>query len=66
MTQKRARELEDIAAGLHIDALVTMDSGKFGHVEGVEGTIVLAELARRIMLDVVSSSIADNLDEGED
>lgn len=66
MTKKRARELKVIAAHIYTDMLDIMGTHKHGHVKGgVEETIVLAELAKKIMLDVVDWSIEDNLDEDE-
>lgn len=64
MTKQRARELKGIAARIYTDVLDIMGGHKWGHVKGgAEETIVLAELAKKIMLDVVDWSIEDNLDE---
>lgn len=66
MTKERTRELKSIAAGIYVDVLNIMGSHKRGHIKGgAEETIVLAELARTIMRDVVDWSIEDNLDEDE-
>ena len=66
MTKQRTRELKSITAGIYVDVLNIMGTHKRGHVRrGGEETIVLAELARTIMRDVVDWSIEDNLDENE-
>lgn len=64
MTKQRTRELRAIAAGLYMSALEAMSLGKYGHVEqGVEETIVMAELAHKIVADVAVWTIADHTKE---
>ena len=64
MTKQRIRELRAIAAGLYVSALEAMSTGKYGHVkQGVEETIVLAELANKIVGDVAVWTIEDHTKE---
>lgn len=57
MTQKRARELRAIAAYLYSEMLDIMGSQDIK--AGVEETIVLAEIARKITADVAVWTVLD-------
>lgn len=64
MTKQRIRELRAIAAGLYVSALEAMSSGKYGHVkQGAEETIVMSELAHKIVADVAVWTIEDHTKE---
>lgn len=53
MTQKRVRELKQIAAHLYCDVLDKMGTHKYDHVfAGVEQVIVLSELVAKIQKDL--------------
>lgn len=65
MSDKRVRELRQIAAHLYADMLDKMGTHKYGHVNaGKEETIVLAELAKKINLDL-AQWIVDDKNGGE-
>ena len=66
MTQERLRELKQIAAHLYVTVLDEMGTHKWGHVKGgVEETIILAELSKKINLDMTNWLYQD-LTEGDD
>lgn len=66
MTQKRIRELKGIAARLYVTILDEMGTHKWGHVKGgVEETIVLAELSKKITLDM-TNWLCEDLTKGDD
>ena len=66
MTQERLRELKQIAARLYVTVLDEMGTDKWGYVKGgIEETIVLAELSRKINLDMTNWLYKD-LTEGDD
>jgi hypothetical protein len=53
MTQKRIRELGQIAAHLYNDVLDNMGTHKYGHVSGgIEEVIVLSELVAIMQRDL--------------
>lgn len=61
MDNKRIRELRQIAAHLYVDMLDKLGTHKYGHVSaGREETIVFAELAKKINLDLAQWIIDDN------
>lgn len=64
MDIKRVRELRQIAAGLYANLLDNMGAHKYGHVSaGVEETIVLAEIAKKISIDLADWTEKDHLDD---
>lgn len=64
MTDKRVRELRQIAAALYADLLDSLGTHKRGHVcAGVEETIVLAEIAKKVQLDLTEWVIADHIED---
>lgn len=65
MTQKRIRELRQIAAHLYNDVLDNMGTHKHGHVSaGIEEVIVLSELVAKMQSDLHDWTI-DELIKGE-
>ena len=66
MTQKRLRELKQIAARLYVTVLDEMGTDKWGYVKGgIEETIVLAELSKKITLDM-TNWLCEDLTKGDD
>ena len=66
MTQKRVRELRQIAAHLYNNVLDEMITNKYGHISGgIEEVIVLSELIKKMQLDLNDWTI-DELIKGED
>lgn len=61
MTKQRARELRSIAAYLYSEMLKVM--GTQDIAAGAEETVVLAEVARKIVADVTDWTIADHTEE---
>ena len=64
MDIKRVRELRQISAGLYANLLDNMGTHEYGHVSaGVEETIVLAEIAKKIGIDLADWTEKDHLDD---
>lgn len=62
MDIKRIRELRQIAAGLYGNLLDNMGTHEYGHVSaGVEETIVLAEIAKKINIDLADWTEKDHI-----
>ena len=59
MTDKRVRELRQIAAHLYVDMLDKMTTYQFGYILEEEETIVLAELAKKVNLDLAQWIVGD-------
>lgn len=66
MTQKRIRELRQIAAHLYNDVLDNMGTHKHGHVSaGIEEVIVLSELVAKMQLDLHDWTIDELMNKEE-
>lgn len=64
MTQKRVRELRQIAAHLYSDVLDKMSTDKYGRISaGVEEVIVLSELVKKMQLDLHNWTIDELIKE---
>lgn len=64
MTDLRVRELRQIAAKLYSDMLGDMGTHEYGHVSaGEEETVVLANIAQKIALDLARWVEDDNKEE---
>jgi hypothetical protein len=59
MSDKRVRELRQIAAHLYADMLDKMITYQFGYILEEEETIVLAELAKKVNLDLAQWIVGD-------
>jgi hypothetical protein len=63
MTDKRIRELRQIGAIIYSDLLDNLGSHRRGYVQsGIEETIVLAEIAKKIQLYLTEWIIADYME----
>lgn len=61
---KRIRELRQIAVDLYGNLLDNMGTHEYGHISaGIEETIVLAEIAKEINLDLADWTEKDHLDD---
>lgn len=64
MTDQRVRELRCIAAKLYSNMLDDMATHRYGHVSaGEEETVVLANIAQKIALDLARWVEDDNKEE---
>lgn len=64
MTDQRVRELRRIAAELYGNMLDNMGTHEYGHVRaGEEETVVLANIAQKIALDLARWVEDDNKEE---
>lgn len=64
MTDQRVRELRQIAAKLYSNMLDKMGTYEYGYVNaGEEETVVLANIAQKIALDLTKWVEIDNMEE---